>query len=165
MTVAGRLGMLAAGSALVIGLLGCGRPPGAGETPAPPPVSPGSSGTTAPTFPGSIPTGSPGRPSGGFAEEIATGCGGEPGEGELLEILQDEGLLDQDAEAEFAEGPLCSADWQWARIRVPDLDPLQVVTRGEPGDLELVSAGTDVCSVEVRVQAPPGIQGAASCQG
>jgi hypothetical protein len=94
---------------------------------------------------------------------VAIDCGGQPDQAELLDLLRTEGMLSGDAEAEVVTGPLCAGGWQYSVVRVPDLDPLQVVTRGEPGDLALVTAGTDVCTVEVRIQAPPGIRDAAAC--
>jgi hypothetical protein len=146
-------------------LAACGRPPEVGESPTPqsPPATAPATSTVNPTAPGTaIPTVGPsGSP--GFSEDFAQPCGGEPSDGELLALLRDEGLLDQGSGAEVAEGPLCAGDWQYAVVTVPDLDPLLVVTQGEPDNLELVTAGTDVCTPEVRIQAPPGIRSAAAC--
>lgn len=143
---------------------GCGPPPEPPGTPDPP-----SPRSTAPTGPGRsvAPTGAgiPVTPTGGFSEQVATDCAGQPDAGAVLAVLASEELLGQGADAEVTEGPLCAGTWQYAVVTVPELDPLQVVTRGEPDALELVTAGTDVCSVEVRIQAPPGIRTAASCVG
>jgi hypothetical protein len=147
-------------------LLGaCGRPPEVGAPPSPqaPPATAPATATASPTAPATAlptdaPTGSP-----GFSEAFAQPCGGEPSEAELLALLRAEGLLDQGTSADVAEGPLCAGDWQYAVVIVPDLDPLLVVTQGEPDNLELVTAGTDVCTPEVRIQAPPGIRSAAAC--
>jgi len=46
---------------------------------------------------------------------------------------------------------------------VPNQDPLQVITRGLPTSLQLVTAGTDVCSVSVRATAPAGIRTVTKC--
>jgi hypothetical protein len=145
-------------------LVGCGPPP---QPPEPPSGSPPSTATVSPgpTVPPTAPTGAPVSPSPGFGEQTAVNCAGEPAEDEVLALLRDEGVLGGGADAEVVEGPLCSGTWQYTVVSVPDLDPLQVVTRGEPDALELVTAGTDVCSVEVRIQAPPGIRGAAACVG
>lgn len=153
--------LLCAGALL---LAGCDRPPELTETPDPvPPPGSGSPSGSPPAFP-VPPSGLPGgAPSGGFGEGIAVDCGGEPDQDELLNLLRAEGMLDSGDEPEVVTGPLCAGGWQYAVVTVPDLDPLQVVTRGEAGDLELVTAGTDVCSVEVRIQAPAGIQDAAAC--
>jgi hypothetical protein len=48
-------------------------------------------------------------------------------------------------------------------LAVPNHDPLAVVTKGTPGQLTLVTAGTDVCSIPVRTGAPAGILNAALC--
>jgi hypothetical protein len=143
-------------------LAGCGQPPELTESPGPTVPGPSSPGNSAPSFP-TLPPGQPGSPSTGFGGGVAIDCGGQPDQAELLDLLRTEGMLSGDAEAEVVTGPLCAGGWQYSVVRVPDLDPLQVVTRGEPGDLALVTAGTDVCTVEVRIQAPPGIRDAAAC--
>ena len=58
-------------------------------------------------------------------------------------------------------GPICAGTWQWTVVQMPNAEPLQVVTRGAPGSLRLVTAGTDVCSIPVRTGAPAGIRAAA----
>jgi hypothetical protein len=150
--------------AVTLLLAGCGPPP---EPPAPPtPVpAPAPTASPAPTFPIQPPTGGPGLPSGGFGEQFAIDCAGAPDDDAVLAVLRDEGVLEADSDAEVVDGPRCAGTWQYAVVRVADLDPLQVVTRGEPDDLELVTAGTDVCTPEVRIQAPPGIRDAAACVG
>jgi hypothetical protein len=60
-------------------------------------------------------------------------------------------------------GPLCAGTWQYTVVLVPNREPLAVVTRGRPGALELVTAGTNVCSIPVRTEAPIGIRTAATC--
>jgi hypothetical protein len=150
--------------ALVL-LAACGRPPEVVESPGPPapPASVPATGPVDPTAPGTgIPTVHP-TSSPGFSEDFAQPCGGEPSEGQLLGLLRAEGLLEQGSGAEVAEGPLCAGSWQYTVVTVPDLDPLLVVSEGEPDDLELVTAGTDVCTPKVRIQAPPGIRAAAAC--
>lgn len=148
-------------------LAGCGPPPELRETPAatvpaPPPTPPTTPTPGTPGAPGSVPPGLPGTVSpGSFPEEIAINCGGEPTADDVIDVLRREDMLAPDAEV--VEGPFCSGDWQYAVVSAPDLDPLQVVTRGGAGALELITAGTDVCTVEVRIQAPPGIRGAAAC--
>jgi hypothetical protein len=61
-------------------------------------------------------------------------------------------------------GPLCAGTWQYTVLTVTGREPLQVVSRGTPQALQLVSAGTDICSVELRAAAPPGILSVAHCQ-
>ncbi|MFC7764406.1 hypothetical protein ACFQY4_45335 [Catellatospora bangladeshensis] len=59
--------------------------------------------------------------------------------------------------------PVCAGTWQYTVVSIPDREPLQVVTKGAPAVLEVVTAGTDICTIEVRNFAPPGIRIAASC--
>jgi hypothetical protein len=143
-------------------LAGCGPPPAqpAPPTPIPPPAT---TASPVPTFPIAPPTGAPGLPSGGFGEQFAINCGGEPSGEDVLALLRAEGVLDANTQATVTDGPRCAGTWQYAVVSVEDLDPLQVVTSGDPDDLELVAAGTDVCIPEVRIQAPPGIRDAAAC--
>ena len=107
----------------------------------------------------------PGASTSPPTDQVATSCNGDPGPEHILVLLRDEGLLADDTEATVAEGPLCADGWQYTVVVVPDRDPLQVVTSGQTGDLALVTAGTDVCTVEVRVRAPIGIRTVASCVG
>jgi hypothetical protein len=148
-------------------LTACGAPPELGEDPGEPVPPPTPASTSPPVLPDPVPPGGPGTfGPGGFPEEIAISCESGPGSpeaDELLALLRSEGMLAPGVDAEVTEGPLCSGDWQYAVVTVPDRDPLQLVSRGRAGDLELITAGTDVCSVEVRFQAPPGIQGIAAC--
>jgi hypothetical protein len=148
---------------LVVAVLaGCGPPPEPPENPGPPPPPP-TAATSAPTFPGQPPGTGPGFPTGGFGDQFATDCNGQPSGDAVLALLVAEDLLGAGTDANFVTGPLCAGDWQYAVVSVPDLDPLQVVTSGDPDELELVAAGTDVCTPEVRIQAPPGIRSAAAC--
>jgi hypothetical protein len=148
---------------LIVVLAGCGPPPEPPATPGPLPPPATGTASPGPTFPGQPPGTGPALPSGGFGDQIAVDCNGEPGDDELLSLLVAEDLLGAGSDAEVVNGPLCAGDWQYAVVSVPDLDPLQVVSSGEPGDLELVAAGTEVCTPEVRIQAPPGIRAAAAC--
>ena len=62
-----------------------------------------------------------------------------------------------------AKGPVCAGDWQYIILNVPQKEPLQIVSRGTPDNLTMVTAGTDVCSIPVRTEAPAGIRNAALC--
>jgi hypothetical protein len=73
-------------------------------------------------------------------------------------------MLPRDVRVTVRTGPLCAGDWQYTVLAVTGHEELQVVTRGKPTELELVTAGTDVCGVEVRAAAPPGIRTLA-CDG
>lgn len=149
---------LVAGTAL---LAGCGPPPEVAPTPGGP--LPGQS-TPGPPAP---PPGQPPFSGSGSAPEgsVAIDCAGQPGDDAVLAVLDDNDMLPDGADATVVEGPLCAGDWQFTVVRVADRDPLQVITSGPPDDLTLVTAGTDVCTIEVRVNAPLGIRAAASCVG
>jgi hypothetical protein len=155
---------LRAATALLLGLaltVACGPPPQVEPTPAGPlpgPGSPGLPNTPSPALPGD--TSPPPTP-----DDEAVSCDGQPTADQVLDVLHDAGLLNDGIEASVVEGPLCAEDWQYAVVSVPDRDPLQVITSGEPDTLTLVTAGTDVCTVEVRVHAPRGIRAVASCVG
>jgi hypothetical protein len=146
---------------LVLALtVACGPPPQVEPTPAGPLPGPGSPGpaTPSPVLPGGMTP--PPTP-----DDDAVSCDGQPTADQVLDVLRDAELLDGDIGASVVEGPLCAEGWQYAVISVPDRDPLQVITSGEPDALTLVTAGTDVCTVEVRVHAPRGIRAVASCVG
>jgi hypothetical protein len=44
-----------------------------------------------------------------------------------------------------------------------DVEPIDVVTRGAPNALTLVTAGTNPCTARVRAEAPQGIRSALRC--
>ena len=156
---------MVAALALAVPLVACGPPPeypAVAGTPSPRPTSPW---LPAPATLAPLPTGLPApvSPPSGFPEDRAVSCAGRPDGDQVLALLRREDLLGTDLDARVTEGPLCAGDWQYTVVSVPDRDPLQVVTRGEPDDLALVTAGTEVCTVEVRIQAPSGIRAAADC--
>lgn len=158
---ASAVGLLLAGTVL---LVGCGVPPELREPPRTPPAAPVPTSSPPPVLPSPVQPGGPGtRSPGTFPEEFALDCAGRPGPEAMLALLRSAGILDQGSAAEVIDGPYCSGTWQYAVVTVPDRDPLLMVSRGPVDDLELVTAGTDVCTVEVRIQAPPGIRSATTC--
>jgi hypothetical protein len=60
-------------------------------------------------------------------------------------------------------GPLCAGTWQYTVLSVADHEPMQVVTKGVPSSLTFVTAGTNVCTVDVRAAAPVALLSAANC--
>lgn len=145
-------------------LAGCGPPPQP-ELPEPPAV-PGATGPALPSPPvWSPPPPLTPLPPGVFPEDRAVDCDGNPDAETMVALLRAQNVLAAGVTADVSRGPLCAGSWQYAVVTVPDLDPLQVVTEGPPDQLALVTAGTDVCTVEVRVHAPPGIRAAAACVG
>jgi hypothetical protein len=151
-------------------LASCGVPPELRPRPGSsvprPSVSPSPSGPTgSPTAvvipPGATATASP-APS--FAEEYALPCAGNPTADQVIALVRRAGgLLPRTGSVTVAKGPLCAGSWQYTIFSVPGKEPLQVVSRGAPGDLTMVTAGTDVCSIPVRTAAPAGIRNAALC--
>jgi hypothetical protein len=109
-----------------------------------------------------VPLPSPSRSS-GFTEDYAVNCDGQPGADRVVAVLRAKGLISGSATVTAREGPLCAGTWQYTVLSVAGREPLQVVTQGPPSALQLVTAGTEVCSVSVRTQAPPGILTVAHC--
>jgi hypothetical protein len=86
-------------------------------------------------------------------------CTGEPSAKQIIELVRGRrGLLPGSARVSVRSGPLCAADWHLTTLDVAGYEPLQVVSRDRSGSLRLVTAGTDVCTAEVRVASPAGIQ-------
>jgi hypothetical protein len=151
--------------------VGCGAPPDLGSArgtnvPTPgltPSGSPSPTGTPVlPTAPTGLPTPPP-SPT-GFPETYAVACEGKPtGTQVIRAVRRQAGLLPASARATVDTGPLCSGTWQYTVVVVAGREPLAVVTRGRPGSLRLVTAGTNVCSIPVRTEAPIGIRTAAAC--
>ncbi|MEG3634479.1 hypothetical protein [Micromonospora palythoicola] len=141
--------------------VGCGAPPEVGDSglptlaPTRTPSSPTSPAT--PSFgvlPGAVPTIPSADPG-----LVAVACTREPSAKRIIELVRGRrGLLPGSARVSVSKGPLCAADWHLTTLDVAGYEPLQVVTRDRAGTLRLVTAGTDVCTAEVRVASPPGIQ-------
>jgi hypothetical protein len=123
--------------------------------------SPTVAATTAPVTPAAVRA----VPSpSGFPEAYAGDCGGKPTGAQVVRVLRRDGDLLPNGRVSIETGPMCAGTWQYTVVAVPGREPLAVVTRGRPRALRLVTAGTSVCSsIQVRVQAPPGIRGAAAC--
>ncbi|MFV2017414.1 hypothetical protein [Micromonospora sp. LOL_023] len=159
------IGTLLVGTALSAS--GCGRPPELpGQTPsdralpsttsttapATPDPPPRTSAPTTPTTP--TPTGSP-----GFGERVAVDCAGRPSADQVVALLRrSTELLPAGAQVSVPVTPRCAGTWQYTVVQIPDREPLQVVTEGLPTSFSMVTAGTDVCVIPVRVGAPTGIR-------
>ncbi|MEU1588631.1 hypothetical protein [Micromonospora sp. NPDC005710] len=145
-------------------MAGCGAPPGLGEPTSVPthsatPATPGPS-TAPPTPPATAPTLGTATPtSTPDAGLVATPCRNGPTGQRVLQLLRGRaGVLPANVRVQVRTGPLCAADWQFTVLAVTGHEELQVVTRGTPGALVLVTAGTDVCTIEVRATSPAGIR-------
>ncbi|MDG4794648.1 hypothetical protein [Micromonospora sp. WMMD1082] len=141
-------------------LAGCGEPPEEprGLPTLAPTATPSGSATPTPPPVDGLPGGEPHRPS-ADPGLVATACPGDPTAQRIIDLVRGRsGLLARDAKVSVRSGPLCAAGWQFTILDVRGYEPLQVVTRDQGGTLRLVTAGTDVCTVEVRVAGPPGLQ-------
>jgi hypothetical protein len=98
-----------------------------------------------------------------FGEAYAVDCAGRPGVDRVVELVKSKGLVASSATVTVRQGPLCAGTWQYTVLAETGREPLQVVTKGPPTALAMVAAGTDVCSVSVRTQAPAGIVTVAHC--
>jgi hypothetical protein len=153
------------GPAVLTALLtaGCGAPPEVRDGPRGLPTLAATTTPTSPTTPsapplGALPGAGPTRPS-ADPGLVAVTCPGEPSGSRIIGLVRGRGgLLPGNARVSVSNGPLCAAGWQFTTLNVAGYEPLQVVTRDRAGSLRLVTAGTDVCTVEVRVASPVGIQ-------
>lgn len=148
-----------------ITLAGCGRPP---EVVRSPPPVPTRSAIARPTIgPPTRPTVAAGTRTGGatpvFDEQTARPCAGFPASDRVVALLRRTGVIPGSGTVTVTTEPQCAGTWQYTVVAVPERDPLQVVTRGAPTALELVAAGTDVCTVDVRALAPAGIRAITRC--
>ncbi|MEU4472545.1 hypothetical protein [Micromonospora sp. NPDC023888] len=150
-------------------LAGCGAPPELSEPTAAPThtAAPTASGpSTAPTGP---PTSAPPlgtvtpTPDAGL---VATACRNGPTGQRVVQLLRGRaGVLPANVRVQVRTGPLCAAEWQYTVLEVTGHEELQVVTRGQANAPVLVTAGTDVCTIEVRATGPAGIRALACDAG
>ncbi|MGN9775158.1 hypothetical protein ACTMS0_05180 [Micromonospora sp. H33] len=155
--------------ALLVVLLtaGCGAPPDLRQPAPTRAATPGPTGTPTavpsppvtglPELPGTGSTSSPGL--------VAVTCTAGPSGQRVTDLVRGRDVLPRDARVQVKTGPLCADDWHYTVLDVAGYEPLQVVTRGPGGAPRLVTAGTDVCTVEVRVAAPAGIRALACDAG
>ncbi|NYF55965.1 hypothetical protein [Micromonospora purpureochromogenes] len=141
----------------VVPLAACGAPP----EPVPAPATSSRPALVTPAAPTAAP---PVTPPLGIASTpsptpglVAVACAGRPSADRVVGLLRGR-VLPRGVSVRATQGPLCAADWQYTVLAVTGHEELQVVTRTESTALRLVTAGTDVCSIEVRAVAPPGIR-------
>ncbi|WFE42506.1 hypothetical protein [Micromonospora sp. WMMD998] len=147
-------------------LTACGQPPELREPPAAGGPSASASATPTPSATPSAPVSPamPARPA-PTPDPVATPCRGKPSGDRIVALLRGSaGVLPRAVRVTVRTGPLCAEGWQYTVLAVPGHEELQVVTRGRSGTPKLVTAGTDVCGVEVRATAPTGIRTLA-CDG
>jgi hypothetical protein len=91
-------------------------------------------------------------------------CAGRPSGDQVISVVRRQpSLLPTGSTVSVQTGPLCAGVWQYTVLRVANHEPMQVITRGSPQSLVFVTAGTDVCTVEVRANAPLAILTSANC--
>ncbi|MGN9812343.1 hypothetical protein ACTMSW_23680 [Micromonospora sp. BQ11] len=152
--------------------VGCGAPPELRQPAAS--STPRATGGAAPSPTGGPPTppdtpapsGTPGvaspTPSPGLT---AVACADGPSGQRVTELVRGRaGLLPRHATVRVRTGPLCAGDWHYTVLDVTGYEQLHVVTEGPARSPRLVTAGTDVCTVEVRAAGPPAIRTLA-CDG
>jgi hypothetical protein len=153
-------------------LTACTRDSGEGNSllPPPPTSSPRPPHSTAPTHEPPAPLPSvPASPSAsasatGFPESYVVACGGKPTAAQVIAVVRRQpSLLAAGASVVASVGPLCAGTWQYTVLDVTDHEPMQVVTKGRPSSLTFVTAGTNVCTVDVRAAAPVALLSAANC--
>lgn len=144
---------------------GCGTPP---ELRA---VEPSPSTQTTPATPSNPPTtvaapSPPELPSPtADSTPVAVRCPAGPSGQRVTDLVRGQDLLPGDAQVQVRTGPLCADDWHYTLLDIAGYEPLQVVSRGAGAAPRLVTAGTDVCTAEVRVTAPVGIRALACDTG
>lgn len=142
---------------------GCGKPPDLRPQPGVPVPSPSAQPTG--RSPIALPSASASvsaAPT--FSENYYVACLGSPSGDQVVAALRAKTkLLPRTGTVTATTGPLCSGSWQYTIVQAAGREPLVVVTKGAPTALQVVTAGTDVCTVTVRAQAPPGLLSAARC--
>ncbi|MFE9689744.1 hypothetical protein [Micromonospora sp. NPDC005806] len=140
-------------------LAGCGAPPELSQ-PATPAVAATATPTPTPSATPSAPA-TPAQPAPvpSPSDLVATPCPSGPSGDRVVALLRGPArVLPRNVRVKVRTGPLCAGGWQYTVLEVTGHEELQVVTQGKPTDLKLVTAGTDVCSAEVRAAGPPGIR-------
>jgi hypothetical protein len=156
--------------AFLLALAGCVRESGSGSSLLPTRPASASPEATEPSTapPLRAPTSRPSvtaspSPS-AFAEGLVVACNGRPSAEQVIALVRKQpSLLPANASVSAKTGPLCSGTWQYTVLAVGDREPLQVVTRGAPQSLTFVTAGTNVCTVDVRTGAPVALLSVANC--
>ncbi|MCX4469285.1 hypothetical protein OOK41_02960 [Micromonospora sp. NBC_01655] len=152
--------MLLAVASLALASAGCGTPPELRRPVPVPTTSAGPTATATPTVPPAPVSPPPAVPSPTAGSDlVATTCREGPSGDRVITLLRGSAdVLPRSVGVRVRTGPLCAGEWQYTVLRVTGHEELQVVTRNRSGALELVTAGTDVCTIEVRVAGPTGIR-------
>jgi hypothetical protein len=159
--------LLALAVLTAVPLAGCGAPPELDrrtDRPAPPTAT-GTPSATATASPAPTPSAAPPLPTATpDTGTVAVACRNGPSKDRIIRLVRGAAGVLPNGGVTVRTGPLCADDWQYAVLAVSGYEDLTVVTRGRPEALTLVTAGTDVCTIEVRTSAPTGIRTLA-CDG
>jgi hypothetical protein len=122
------------------------QPPQTDDVPAPVPTTPASPTPT------------------GFSDSNVVPCNGTPTGAQVIAVVRRQpALLPAGATVTVQTGPMCISTWQYTILVTSGREPLQVLTKGVPPAISFVTAGTDVCTVDVRATAPVALLDLASC--
>lgn len=129
----------------------------------PPPANP-ISAAPVPTPPSASPSRSASPSPSGFPEGYVTYCNGRPsGEQVIAAVRRADANLPSGNGLSVQKQPVCAGIWQYTILSVTGREPLQVITKGDPARLTVVTVGTDPCTAEVRATAPPALLAAVDC--
>lgn len=95
-----------------------------------------------------------------FSEFVTVPCGARVTADQVISLVRNSQTKLRPTRANT--GPLCAGTWQYTELQVLEGDPVQAITVSRES-LKLVAVGTDVCTAEVKLQAPSAIRTAADC--
>lgn len=99
-----------------------------------------------------------------FSEAYVSQCNGRPtGDQVIAAVRRARPNVPAGGGVTVKTGPLCAGVWQYTVLTVTGSEPLQIMSKGAPAALTVVTVGTDPCTVEVRATAPPALLNAANC--
>ncbi|MET7418124.1 hypothetical protein [Dactylosporangium sp. NPDC005555] len=99
-----------------------------------------------------------------FSDAYVSQCNGRPtGEQVIAAVRKARPGLPTGSGLTVKTGPLCAGVWQYTILTVTNSEPLQIMSKGAPASLTIVTAGTDPCSVEVKATAPLALLRTADC--
>ena len=100
----------------------------------------------------------------GFPEGRLSACNGKPSGQEVLAAVRRTRTDFPATGVTVQQQPKCAGVWQYTVLAVAGSEPQQVVTKGAPTALTVVTVGTDPCTIEVVAQAPAALLKEADCE-
>jgi hypothetical protein len=99
-----------------------------------------------------------------FSEAYVSQCNGRPSGAQIIAaVRRARPNLPAGSGVTVKTGPLCAGVWQYTILTITNSEPLQIMSKGAPAALTIVTAGTDPCSVEVKATAPLALLNTADC--